>query len=60
MTSARLQKKLAESIAAFTRTAKRSPNDLDQAVREWEDDLNYLKTTLYDRWREFPWPNMDV
>ena len=59
MTSKRLQK-LAESIAAFARTAKRSPNDLGQAIEEWEGDLEYLKATFYDRWGDFPWPGVEV
>lgn len=59
MTSKRLQK-LSETIASFTRTAKRRPQDMEQAISEWEADLAYLKTTFYDRWGDFPWPDVEI
>ena len=30
---------------------------MTQAVSEWEEDLDYLKETFYDRWGDFPWPD---
>lgn len=37
-------KKLAACLAAFSRNAKRrDPEGMAQAIRDWEDDLNYLK-----------------
>lgn len=57
--SGRLQK-LAETIAAFARTAKRRATDMSRAISEWEEDLEYLKTTFYDDWGGFPWPRIRV
>jgi hypothetical protein len=57
-TAKRLQK-LAESIAAFTRNAKRDKGkDYRKAIQDWEADLAYLKRTYYDNRfsREFSWP----
>lgn len=59
MTSDRLQK-LAETIAAFTRNAKRNRYDMSQAISDWENDLDYLKSTFYDRWGDFPWPDVVI
>jgi hypothetical protein len=58
-TSRRLQK-LSETLAAFARNGKRSPNNMEQAVSEWEYDLEYLRETFYERWGEFPWPDVEV
>lgn len=58
-TSDRL-KKLADSIATFARNAKNHPNDLSRAIEEWEADLDYLKSTFYDDWGDFPWPDVEV
>lgn len=58
-TSRRL-KKLADSIAAFTRNAKRNPNAMDHAIVDWESDLDYLRETFYKKWHEFPWPDIEV
>ena len=55
-TSKRL-KKLADSIAAFTRNAKRRSNpNFEQAIRDWEADLAYLKRNYYDNRFSFRWP----
>lgn len=59
MTSDRLLK-LAETIAAFTRNAKRNRYDMSEAISDWENDLDYLKSTFYDRWGDFPWPEVHV
>ena len=53
----RLQK-IAESIAAFTRNAKRDRRqDKLLAIEHWEADLAYMKKSFYDgsRW-SFEWP----
>lgn len=53
-------KKLAESIAAFTRNAKRrKKRDLSKAIQEWESDLAYLKQNFYDNDSRFyfKWPS---
>ena len=54
-------KKLAESIAAFTRNAKRN-NDVDysQAIKDWQDDLDYLYHKYYIRHFHFDWPTWDL
>ncbi len=56
--SARL-KKMAHSIAAFCRAARRRDEDaLSVAIDEWEEDLAWLKTTFYDGKfdGQFQWP----
>ncbi len=40
-------KKLAEAIAAFVRNAKRKKNNMSVAIREWEQDLAWLKEKYY-------------
>ena len=56
-TSLRLRK-MAESIAAFARNAKRADaRRLASAICEWESDLSYLKTTYYVGRYDFTWPN---
>jgi hypothetical protein len=48
--------KIAHSIAAFTRNAKRKTNvDYTQSISDWESDLKWLKEEYYDG-RIF-WPN---
>lgn len=55
--TAKRLKKLAESIAAFTRNAKRrNTSSLDKAIQDWEDDLTYLKLTYYNGSFYFQWP----
>ena len=55
-TARRLQK-LAESIAAFTRNAKRrNDKNFDKAIQDWETDLAYLKKTYYENRFSFRWP----
>jgi hypothetical protein len=52
----RLQK-LAESIAAFTRNAKRrSRGGCSKAIQDWETDLAYLKRTYYNNRHSFQYP----
>jgi hypothetical protein len=59
-TPGRLQK-MAESIAAFTRNAKRrTSHDLSQAIDDWESDLRYLYDEYYVGTFHFSWPPRDV
>lgn len=55
--SAKRLRKMANSIASFTRNAKRrSNNDLQQAIADWEQDLNYLYYKFYCKFFNFAWP----
>ncbi|MFA6031552.1 MAG: hypothetical protein WC889_01480 [Myxococcota bacterium] len=55
--SAARLKKMAESLAAFTRNAKRrDPNLLDEAIRQWEADLEHLHEKYYVGRFHFGWP----
>jgi len=60
-TAKRLQK-LAESLAAFTRNAKRrNRGAFRKAIYDWEADLAYLKRAYYDNRRfYFQWPKTSV
>jgi len=53
-------KKIAESIAAFTRNAKRSTKNMDAAISAWESDLDYLKNSYYIGRYDFLWPDTYV
>lgn len=56
--SAARLKKMAESLAAFTRNAKRRDADsLDEAIRQWEADLEYLHDKYYVGRFHFGWPS---
>jgi len=56
-TAKRLQK-LAKSIAAFTRIAKRHNNSrFSKAIQDWETDLAYLRRTYYDNRFSFQYPH---
>ena len=51
-------RKIAESIAAFARNAKRrSDGRLDQAISDWESDLEYLYFEFYVERFGFGWPS---
>ena len=56
-TAARLHK-LAETLAAFTRNAKRrmKHSNLSKAIADWETDLNYLYRQYYIGKFGFAWP----
>jgi hypothetical protein len=59
--SARRLQKLANCLAAFTRLRKRSTAfDNREAIREWESDLNYLKTYYFRPDSGFRWPDTEV
>lgn len=50
-------KKLANSIATFTRNAKRRKRgSFGQAIEDWEADLAYLKRTYYNNYFSFQYP----
>jgi len=56
--AARLQK-MAESLAAFTRNAKRKALcDYRDAVADWETDLTYLHDEYYRGFFGFSWPTL--
>lgn len=56
-TAARLHK-LAETIAAFTRNAKRRTNgDFSDAIADWQFDLDYLFHKYYVGRFRFAWPD---
>jgi len=57
-TSIRLRK-MADSIAAFVRNAKRRASPPRVAIDEWEADLQYLYTKHYLGCYNFFWPNTD-
>jgi hypothetical protein len=56
-------KKLADSIATFTRNEKRRNTrrtdnvNSSQSVQHWESDLSYLKKRYYENRFSFSWPN---
>jgi hypothetical protein len=53
-------KKLANSLATFTRNARRRRNsDMNQAIIEWEEDISYLKNKYYTNRFGFDWPEID-
>jgi len=55
--SAKRLQKLAESISAFTRNAKRRNKvSLSKAIQDWETDLAYLKRTYYNNRFSFRYP----
>lgn len=55
--SAKRLQKLAETMAAFVRNAKRrDAARMEKSIREWETDLAYLKRRHYDNRFSFPWP----
>ena len=59
--SARRLKKMAYSMAAFCKNAKRKRRSImTRAVENWEDDLAWLKIQYYDGKfdKEFNWPNI--
>ncbi|MCB1021792.1 MAG: hypothetical protein KDC27_17805 [Acidobacteria bacterium] len=50
-------RKMAESLAAFARNAKRrNPRAMAAAIQDWEDDLRYLKKSYYTGRYAFLWP----
>lgn len=59
--SAQRLRKMAESLAAFARNAKRSDEDrLDEAIRQWEQDLEFLHDRYYVGRFGFGWPTTSI
>lgn len=59
--SAMRLRKMAYSIAAFTRSAKRRNHViLDEAIRQWETDLRFLHDQYYAGTFNFGWPSTIV
>ncbi len=55
--SAKRLQKIVDSIAAFTRNAKRrDKHSFSKAIQDWETDLAYLKKTYYDKRFSFGYP----
>ena len=54
-TSQRLEK-MAHSLAAFVRNAKRRTDDLSEAVGDWDADLRHLHDKYYVGKFHFSWP----
>ncbi|MBE9212911.1 WYL domain-containing protein [Plectonema cf. radiosum LEGE 06105] len=55
--SARRLKKIVDSIATFTRNAKRrNQSSFSKAIEDWETDLTYLKRNYYDNRFSFQYP----
>jgi hypothetical protein len=51
-------KKMAETIAALTRNARRRRDqNMDAAIRNWEKDLDFLYWKYYVEKFQFDWPN---
>lgn len=54
-------KKLAESLAAFARNAKRRQDErMSEAIRDWEADLRFLYDKYYVGRFHFGWPSADI
>jgi len=49
-------RKLANTLAALCRNARRRSADMDDPITRWEADLAWLKAEYYDRRHRFPWP----
>lgn len=57
--SARLQK-MADSIATFARNAKKRRKPPEEAIAQWEEDLQWLKARFYKGRFRFTWPDSKV
>lgn len=54
--SARRLHKIADCLASFARNAARMPGNYDEAISDWQDDLQYLYETHYVGKYGFGWP----
>lgn len=52
--------KMANSIAAFCRNEKRKSRPSEEAVSDWENDLEWLRRTYYRGRFRFHWPSVSV
>ncbi len=60
--SLRLQK-LVQTIAALCRNAKRRLQhnmEMEMAIGEWDDDLDWLRVTYFEGRYQFEWPKTEV
>lgn len=53
-------RKMAESLATFSRNQKRRTSPSTQAICDWESDLEYLKYKYYVGHYDFSWPSTSV
>ncbi len=52
-------KKMAETLAALIRNAKRKSVDMSVPIRNWEDDLQWLKDRYYEQYQDqWKWPKI--
>ncbi|WP_422450685.1 MULTISPECIES: hypothetical protein [unclassified Endozoicomonas] len=51
-------KKLAYTLAAFVKNAKRKKFDYKESISDWEQDLAFLKENYYDGFYSFAWPTL--
>ena len=51
--------KLANTLAALTRNAKRRDASLAGAIRDWENDLSFLYRRYYLAFFQFGWPGTE-
>jgi hypothetical protein len=59
--SAQRLRKLAETLAAFCRNAKRRDTDaMRDAIRDWEGDVNFLYEEYYVGYFHFEWPTTQI
>jgi len=58
--SSRRLEKLAETIAAFVRNAKRKSSDMSAAISDWEADLDFLFHEYYVGYFRFGWPSVSL
>lgn len=54
--SARRLHKIADCLAAFARNAARLPGNYDEAISDWQEDLEFLHETHYAGRFGFGWP----
>ena len=53
--------KIGNTIAALTRNAKRRDRTaLARAIRDWENDLEFLRRKYYVNFFNFEWPTTDI
>jgi len=54
--SAKRLEKLARTLAALCRNAKRREANMEDPIDLWETDLAWLKQEYYEGRKRFPWP----
>lgn len=58
--SAQRLQKMAETIAAFIRNAKRRGSKMNTAIKDWEHDLDFLYCNYYVAHFHFEWPSTKI